>query len=452
MSDEVGGNSSKPKTPPWVERYKLLKRAIEREPMVSMPTMEYRYMAFTPDNGLTRLLLKIGDDSVVTVATVRSFADDVINYLQHERLYYADEWQWDYERATKFANFYLAVCQLIEEPKAFRWKGESGFCYQRLPWELRAGDWSLWKEFLQRLSNRQAFMDWIGSLFIDGAYMQDYVWVQGMGEDGKGVLNRFLHQVFGRAYRASQPPRSEHWHEGLIGKRLVVFPDCNNTKFVTSGEFKSLTGGDPIEVNPKYQAMFTYWPKAKYLFFSNERPEISSERADIRRLVLCEFDPKAPKIDSEDFEGELFAQGGPFLYECMQGYAARSKGTQAVVQEDDALENVRLHVSTLEEEFEIVFEKAFLKAPGSNLTPADFDLVMRAYFQGDRRKQLDFRSWLERIHGIRKKTVTEGKTKTKRYAGVLLRYSPRRELMEGEKALLAEEQRKRDYLEAAKAW
>jgi len=278
------------------------------------------------------------------------------------------------------------------------------------------------------------------------------VWVQGMGEDGKGVLNRFLHKVFGSAYRASQPPRSEHWHEGLIGKRLVVFPDCNNTKFVTSGEFKSLTGGDPIEVNPKYQAMFTYWPKAKYLFFSNERPEISSERADIRRLVLCEFDPKASKIESEDFEGELWEQGGAFLHACMQGYALRSRGKDAVVQDDDALDNVRSLVSTLEESFELAFEKAFLKSPGNQMIPSDFDLVLRSYFPGDARKQAEFRTWLERTHGIRKKTVRDGQTTTKRYVGLLLRYSPRRELSKEEKALLEKEERKKRDVEALRDW
>lgn len=429
------------KIPSFVERFKFLKMAIDRKPGQTLPGLSHIYRSFSPD-GLQRLLLEIDPDtSIVTISSINALASKVLNLLQEPAYVYNPWWEWDYERALKFARWYQEVCELVPEPKPFRWQGEDGPCYHRLPWHQQVGDTTLWDAFLGRLSNAQPFCDWLGSLFVEGAYMQDYVWIQGMGDDGKGVLNRFLYRVFGAAYRATQPPKSEHWSNGLIGKRLVVFPDCANTKFVTSGDFKSLTGGDPIEINPKYQNMFTYFPKAKYLFFSNERPDISSERADVRRLILCEFDPKASKIDSDDFEAALWREGGAFLAKCILGYAERSKGFLPVVQTEEGRRAVDELVSTLEEDFEVMFDKTFHRSPTASLVPADLDMVLKAWWGKDRVKAKEFRNWMERRYGIRKRTRREkGLVLGDRYCGLGLRYDKDRtqatkaDLLEGEKA------------------
>ena len=162
------------------------------------------------------------------------------------------------------------------------------------------------------------------------SYMQQYVWLHGKGNEGKGSLNRFLQRVFGPAYCSKQPNESgdKFWTHELLGKRLVVFPDCNDQKFVTSGLFKSMTGGDPVAVEAKGEMSYTTRLNAKYLVLSNEKPQISSEKADKRRIIYCEIAPREDLIDL-NFEARLWDEGGAFLGKCWSLYQGqRRRGDQ----------------------------------------------------------------------------------------------------------------------------
>jgi phage/plasmid-associated DNA primase len=160
----------------------------------------------------------------------------------------------------------------------------------------------------------------------------------GQGKDGKGTLNRFLARVFGGAFCAKTPPAKgdKFWTFGLIGKRLVSFADCDDTKFVASGLFKSLTGGDPMPVEAKKQMAFTYMPVAKYLFFSNRKPEISSERSDQRRIIYCEFKP-ADVVDEAGFQERLWEEGGAFLTNCIVKYAEAHREPGPIICENEKI-------------------------------------------------------------------------------------------------------------------
>lgn len=314
-----------------------------------------------------------------------------------------------------------------EEPKPFLWPREKGMGYRRLPWELGVGPTPTWDRLLAKMSNAEAFRAWVGSLFVQDSDMQQYVWIHGEGNDGKGSINRFLARVFGASYFAGQPPAKgdKFWgYYALIGKRLVVFPDCDDAKFVRSSLFKSLTGGDPIAVEQKKGALFTYKSRAKFLAFSNVRPELSSAKADMRRVIYCEFDASAPLIVCDDFEGDLEREGGAFLSACLELYSKQYPRRGGITSDDDTALQVEAWASTFEEEFEDAFEYHFKydSKLQSKSEPISVQQRIKAAFPGSKNQQTAFREWMKRKYKIDKKGIKENGKVTYWYLGISIRH------------------------------
>ena len=68
--------------------------------------------------------------------------------------------------------------------------------------------------------------------------------------------------------------------------------------------------------------MYVYKPQAKFMFHSNVQPKISSQKADIRRLILCIFRANAARVEgtSEEFESALWNETGFALYKFIESY------------------------------------------------------------------------------------------------------------------------------------
>ncbi|MCM4333112.1 DNA primase, partial [Escherichia coli] len=76
----------------------------------------------------------------------------------------------------------------------------------------------------------------------------------------------------------------------VVGSRLIVLAD--QPKYTGEGTgIKKITGGDPVEINPKYEKRFTAVIRAVVLA-TNNNPMIFTERAGgvARRRVIFRFD------------------------------------------------------------------------------------------------------------------------------------------------------------------
>lgn len=333
------------------------------------------------------------------------------------------------KRANEAAKFWRACARRIPTPPPTRWLDETGDTFRRLPWPLRA-DPSVnatptWNGLLKRMSNREAFIAWLGSLLHKDSYLQQYVWIFGHGDDGKGAINRFLERVFGQAYRSTQAPEKDQkrfWAADLPGARVVVFPDCNNWGFVAGGFFKTLTGGDPIRVEEKYEKSKVEILFAKYLFLSNEMPQISSEKADMRRIIFCEMEPRDGEVDVA-FEDKLYAEGGTFLSNCLAFYDKTYPNHGVINQESKGIQN---WVSVVEEPYEVLVEENFVIEPFEGkpseapyTLARDMAVLMDHYFKVGGR--LAFMTWLKKKYNVTKHVVTPSGAKSeKRYLGVIL--------------------------------
>lgn len=416
------------------ERAENIARAINLEGSIYPIKWPYLYRTVEFERGAPvafeelpqqELVLSAGDDlpnRIVAWARLQSMADELL--LVRDARHIADMW-----RA-------IAKPIPLKDIASVRWLGETGYTWRRLPWELRPGPSPTWDAMLAKMTNAQAFRHWLGSLFFDQAQQHQYVWMYGEGNDGKGSINRFLAKVFGRSYRSKQPPapNDKFWTYGLIGARLVAFPDCNAQGFTSSGLFKSLSGGDPIDVEAKGKMSFTAKLNAKFLFLSNENPNISSEKADMRRIIYCEF--LAGGVEDPEFEDKLWAEGGSFLSTCVHEYFVTHPRHTRIESDGEGIGEI---VSTNEEGFEQLFAEKF-KQPNelycthaglAGLTADQLELVtirpetmlaiLREAFK-ERREQQQFRAWLRRKYGVRKASirVENGELVTKRYVGACL--------------------------------
>jgi hypothetical protein len=344
-----------------------------------------------------------------------------------------------YRQAKEAAQTWVAASVPLrpQEIKMVSWVDETGYTWRRLPWAIAEGPTPTWDKILNRMTNATAFCQWLGSLFFDEARQHQYVWVHGMGNDGKGSINNFLKAVFGRAYRSKQPPHpgDKFWTHGLIGSRLVVFPDCNAQGFTSGGLFKSLSGGDPIDVESKGKMSFTVDLNCKFLFFSNEKPNISCEDADMRRIIYCEFFEKTKKEDADPFFAKkLWSEGGAFLSRCVNEYTAACPQHAPITS---GKEEIEAWVSVGEEKFQTFFDFRY-KQPREEyrttkllptLTDEQLDLVtvkpevllasLQAAFP-ERREQAQFRDWLYKKYGVQKRGVRRKNGATPyRYVGLM---------------------------------
>ncbi len=413
---------------PIAELYRAVTNAINRSSLSILPAFKEIFNTQAVESGAAIVLEEDAsglcrkiDRERVAQAVLRYVTDRVPD----------DGYKWTSRQARDCADTWQMYTYAREAPAAILWADEPGRCFHRLPWpkSAPAAATPLCDEIMSRMSNALAFQVWLGSLFDPRADLQQYVWLHGEGENGKGTLVRMLERVFGGSFTAQEPPgkESRFWTSGLIGKRLAVFPDCNAAGFVTSGLFKSLTGGDAVRIEGKGEPSSTARLAVKFFFLSNEKPRLSSEHADMRRVIFCDLGPIIGGSQT-GYEDQLWLEFGDFLRRCVCLYAEHCPGGGKISCVDRS--GIDAVVSVEEEPFEAAFCANFehvglveglWEHEQAHANPVEFQAVLHAYF-ADKRDHQKFRKWLFRVHGIEKKRVKKpDNTLENRYLGISMR-------------------------------
>lgn len=200
-----------------------------------------------------------------------------------------------------------------------------------------------WNNLMSRIADHKILMAWIGSLFDPDSQRQQYIWLYGKGGEGKGSLIRAITKILGCAASSETIYDIENrfWTFGIRDRRLVVFPDCDNPDFISTGIFKSLTGEDEIRMEKKAGEIWSQHIDAKFLISSNVKPNISSGNADLRRCLIFNVEPVNEMI--EDFDKKLDEDADMFIESCWFTYQKMINGNSRHVfkQENrDFIENI----------------------------------------------------------------------------------------------------------------
>ncbi|EBA4726361.1 DNA primase, partial [Salmonella enterica subsp. enterica] len=134
---------------------------------------------------------------------------------------------------------------------------------------------------------------------------QLFIEVTGEGGSGKSVFSNIATMLAGEHNTASGSMSTLDLARGraqFVGKSLIIIPD--QTRYIGEGSgIKAITGGDPVEIDGKYEKQFTTVLSAVVIATNNEPMTFTERNGGIaRRRVIFPFNNP---VSEEDKDPEL---------------------------------------------------------------------------------------------------------------------------------------------------
>lgn len=189
------------------------------------------------------------------------------------------------------------VREISIAPLLFDDQEPSRFTYRRLPF-TRAPLHVAPPPFMDLLARMDAegavaTTLYIGSFMDADSSRKQYLVLYGPGNNGKSSLFDALIAVFKAA--AVTMSASDFLNRFGMGDaataRLVIFDDNNNASFMTSGDFKRITGSATLRVERKGKDSYRARNNLKILIACNQLPKLDGNMADFSRNLLVRMAP-----------------------------------------------------------------------------------------------------------------------------------------------------------------
>jgi putative DNA primase/helicase len=167
------------------------------------------------------------------------------------------------------------------------------------------------KKFLSEVMTKDdiyTMQEFAGYCLHPGYPIQKAFLLQGDGDNGKSTYINLVQAVVGKQNCAHVSWQSLEYNRfassTLEGKLLNAFADLPATEITLTTTFKTLTGGDDVESEVKFQGKKSFVNSAKLIFSTNKPPIVKKEDsfAFWRRWILIDFpfqipaDKKDPKL------------------------------------------------------------------------------------------------------------------------------------------------------------
>ena len=231
--------------------------------------------------------------------------------------------------------------------------------------------------------------------------------------------------VFNGAYKSEFVPdkHDKFWTSGLLNKRLIVFPDCNNYNFPTSGLFKQITGDDPIRIEFKKENSYSDYLNCKIMFLSNHRPNITGQMSDMRRAIYSEISPIiGEELPPSVYQTQLWNECPSFFYKCVKLYHEMCPEHGSIkLDSPEVLENL---VSLNEESYQALVDeffdlenelgKSLLESEKKFISPVEMHNFLNSKKLNKHEKSV-FLAFIKRKHKVERKQVKFKNNKEWRY-------------------------------------
>lgn len=150
--------------------------------------------------------------------------------------------------------------------------------------------------FVSRIEEpcREYFMALFYAPMVAESKHRKITWIRSQGFDGKSTLFNALSQYLGGSvvgFFSTNSLKGDFGLEPLIGKRILIMSDCQNSNLLHSGPIHTITGGDIAAVNRKNQKEIHVLFKAMLFVGSNTPPDLRSDGNETTRLAYIPMNP-----------------------------------------------------------------------------------------------------------------------------------------------------------------
>lgn len=179
---------------------------------------------------------------------------------------------------------------------------------------------------------------------------QMFIEATGEGGSGKSTFTHIASLLAGKQNTVSAEMTSLDDAGGraqVVGSRLIVLAD--QPKYTGEGTgIKKITGGDPVEINPKYEKRFTAVIRAVVLA-TNNNPMIFTERAGgvSRRRVIFRFDNIVMEDEKDkDLPEKVAAEIPVIIRRLLANFADPEKARALLLEQRDGDEALAIKQQT----------------------------------------------------------------------------------------------------------
>lgn len=161
---------------------------------------------------------------------------------------------------------------------------------------FNAGPTPCWDSLLSRIDRPDQFLAFVYSLFVAEDKGRQLCWLRDGGGGGKSTIIRAITKALGSSVVATVDTRKledKYFFGSVMGKRLMVDPDCQYLHLVGHTRVHNITGGDTVPVEKKFHDVIHEKVYAKIFVCSNYFPTIQREKNQESRLLM--FDMKERK-------------------------------------------------------------------------------------------------------------------------------------------------------------
>lgn len=279
----------------------------------------------------------------------------------------------------------------IENVKPFVFKSEKlpggQYAWQRLSFDPNENVLcpSEFAEILNRTDQARSLVLWLGSL-LDATYSRtQYLHLYGQGNDGKSTLLKIIREAFqghGVITASSDDLYGAHGTTRLEGARVLMFPEENNSRFMSSSKFKALTGENFTTINPKGAAARTINVFCKVIVAANNPAELEGNVADVRRIVPITLrsilTEDGTARHDEDFVHRITSKAGECLQYCYAEFCKwqRECPNQPIPTDREAID--ALKASSTQAQAEEFFHENFTLDVDSRVRAVDIKRIVKA--------------------------------------------------------------------------
>ncbi|HHZ5905778.1 DNA primase family protein [Escherichia coli] len=179
---------------------------------------------------------------------------------------------------------------------------------------------------------------------------QMFIEATGDGGSGKSTFTHIATLMAGKQNTVSAEMTSLDDAGGraqVVGSRLIVLTD--QPKYTGEGSgIKKITGGDPVEINPKYEKRFTAIIRAVVLA-TNNVPMIFTERAGgvARRRVIFQFDNIVRENEKDkELPQKIAAEIPVIIRRLLTNFSDPEKARELLLEQRDGAEALKIKQET----------------------------------------------------------------------------------------------------------